>query len=91
MNIEHFKKFPNEFTVMDIRNPSEVKSKNIFVESLKFPLYELRERIGEIPTDKSIVVHCEGGYRSAAGASIIKNLLKSDIDVFDLGEAIKTF
>ena len=91
LNIEHFKKFPDEFTVMDIRNPSEVKSRNIFEESLRIPLYELRERIGEIPTNKPIVVHCEGGYRSAAGASIIKNLLKSDIDVFDLGEAIKTF
>ena len=91
LDIEHFRNFSNEFTVMDIRNPSEVKARNIFERSLKIPLYELRERIGEIPLNNPIVVHCEGGYRSAAGASIIKNLLKPDIEVFDLGESVKTF
>ena len=91
LDIEHFKNSLKEFTVMDIRNPSEVKARRIFGESLKIPLYELRERISEIPLHKPIVVHCEGGYRSAAGASLIKNLLGSEIDVFDLGEAIKTF
>ena len=91
LDIEHFRNFSNEFTIMDIRNPSEVKTRNIFEGSLKIPLYELRERIGEIPLNNPVVVHCEGGYRSAAGASIIKNLLKPGIDIFDLGESVKTF
>ncbi len=30
-------------------------------------LAEVRNRVEEIPTDKPIVVHCAGGYRSAAG------------------------
>ncbi|HET7118165.1 MAG TPA: MBL fold metallo-hydrolase [Hanamia sp.] len=91
LDIGYFKSSPGDFTVMDIRNPSEIKEREIFEDSIKIPLYELRKRINEIPVNKPIVVHCEGGYRSAAGTSIIKSLLKPKIDVFDLGEAIKAF
>lgn len=91
LDLEHFRNSPNDFTVLDIRNPSEVKEYKIFGSSINIPLYELRERVGEIPTDKPIVVHCAGGYRGAAGTSIIKDLLKTDTEVFDLGEAVKTF
>lgn len=91
LDIGYFKSSPGDFTVMDIRNPSEIKEREIFEDSIKIPLYELRKRINEIPVNKPMVVHCEGGYRSAAGTSIIKSLLKPKIDVFDLGEAIKAF
>jgi rhodanese-related sulfurtransferase len=47
--------------------------------------------VNEMPTDKPLVVHCAGGYRSAAGTSIIKNVLKPTAEVFDLGEAINSF
>jgi hydroxyacylglutathione hydrolase len=79
------------FTIVDIRNPSEVKTRNIFGSAIHIPLYELRERVEEIPLNKPIVVHCQGGYRSAAGSSIIKSKLNGTADVYDLGEAVKTF
>lgn len=79
------------FTIVDIRNPSEVKTKNTFENSIKIPLYELRERVNEIPLGKPIVVHCEAGFRSAAGSSIIQSKLNGRARVFDLGEAVKNF
>ena len=91
LDLDHFRRFPDDFTIMDIRNPSEIKEGEIFKNTINIPLYELRARVNEIPTHKPIVVHCAGGYRSPAGASIIKNLLKTNRDVFDLGEAVKTF
>jgi len=85
-------KFNEEaFTVIDIRNHSEVKTNKIFANAIHIPLHELRERINEIPIHKPIVVHCAGGYRSAAGSSIIKSKLNGTSQVFDLSEAVKQF
>ncbi len=47
--------------------------------------------MNEIPTDKPIVVHCGGGYRSAAASSIIHAKLNGKVNVFDLGEAVKSY
>ena len=79
------------FTIVDIRNHSEIKAGKIFQNAIHIPLYELRERIGEIPVEKPVVVHCAGGYRSAAGSSIIKSELKRAVEVYDLGVAVTGF
>jgi rhodanese-related sulfurtransferase len=89
--IEKFKTDKNAFTIVDIRNPSEIKSRKIFENPVEIPLYELRERLDEIPTDKPIVVHCETGFRSAVGSSIIRSKANGKTPVFDLGEAVKNF
>lgn len=88
---EQLKTQENAFTIVDIRNPSEVYLQKIFKNAINIPLYELRERTGEIPLDKPIVVHCAGGYRSAAGSSILKNKLNGHATIFDLSEAVKQF
>lgn len=80
-----------DFTIVDVRNASEIKAGKIFEHAIGIPLPELRERINEIPLNKPIVVHCAAGYRSAAGSSIIKASLHGDSEVYDLGEAIKKF
>lgn len=85
------KKNSRAFTILDIRNPSEVEELKVFQNSINIPLYELRERVGEIPGDKPIVVHCAAGFRSAAGSSIVHSRLGEVTKVYDLGEAIKTF
>jgi rhodanese-related sulfurtransferase len=79
------------FTIVDIRNHSEVKNNKIFKNAIHIPLHELRERTNEIPFHKPIVVHCAGGYRSAAGSSIIKSKLNGTSQVYDLSEAVKQF
>ena len=79
------------YTIIDIRNHSEVKTSKIFANAIHIPLHELRERTNEIPVNKPIVVHCAGGYRSAAGSSIIKSKLNGTSQVYDLSEAVKQF
>jgi hydroxyacylglutathione hydrolase len=76
-NKEEFDKNPEGFTIIDIRNVGEYADGKVFETAINIPLSELRDRTGEIPTDKPIVVHCGTGYRSAAGSSIIHNALKN--------------
>ena len=50
----------------------------------------IQKKVKEIPTDKPVVVHCAGGYRSAIGSSILeKEFLQAQ--VYDLSEAVKEF
>jgi rhodanese-related sulfurtransferase/glyoxylase-like metal-dependent hydrolase (beta-lactamase superfamily II) len=56
--------------ILDIRNPREWSAKHI-PGSLNIPLNHLRERLAEVPRDRRIAVHCAGGYRSSAAASIL--------------------
>lgn len=56
--------------VLDIRNPREWATRHI-PGSMNIPLNHLRERIGEIPRDHRIAVHCAGGYRSSIAVSIL--------------------
>ena len=90
LEVEDFKEHPSEYTIVDIRNASEVAEGKFFERAIPIPLNELRNRTDEIPTDKPIVVHCAGGYRSAAGSSIIDKQL-SLATVFDLSDAVKDF
>ncbi|MBW3130574.1 MBL fold metallo-hydrolase [Hymenobacter profundi] len=89
VDVEDVRQHPEEFTIVDIRNRSEAQQA-LFPEALLIPLPELRERAGEIPRDKPVLVHCAGGYRSAAGASILVPLLPGTA-VYDLGEAVQEF
>ena len=91
INVDEFKNHQQDYTIVDVRNTSEVKEGKIFKSSISIPLSEIRNRVAEIPTDKPIVVHCAGGYRSAAASSLIHAQLDGTVKVFDLGEAIKKF
>ncbi len=90
-NSEELKDNKDAFTIVDIRNDAEVKTQKIFPNAIHIPLHQLRERINEIPTHKPILVHCAGGYRSAAGSSIIKSNLNSGRQVYDLSKAVAYF
>jgi hydroxyacylglutathione hydrolase len=57
--------------VLDIRNPHEWTARHI-EGSVNIPLNHLQERIGEIPRDRRLAVHCAGGYRSSIAASILQ-------------------
>ncbi len=90
LDIEKLKNTSSDFTIVDIRNYSEVNERKIFPNSISIPLNELRERYLEIPLQRPIVVHCAGGYRSAAGSSILRILLK-DALIYDLSTAVLDF
>jgi glyoxylase-like metal-dependent hydrolase (beta-lactamase superfamily II)/rhodanese-related sulfurtransferase len=56
--------------VMDIRKPAEYNIghlPNVF----HLPLSSLQLKLKDIPTDKSILIYCAGGYRSVIAASIL--------------------
>lgn len=90
LDLKDFKNNPDRYTIVDIRNKSEVSEGKIFDSALSHPLNELRETASSIPTSKPIVVHCGGGYRSAAGSSILACQLDG-VPVFDLGDDVTEF
>ncbi|TDK46589.1 MBL fold metallo-hydrolase [Algoriphagus formosus] len=89
-DVEAFKMNPDAYTIVDIRSADEHKNTPIFESSINIPLHELRERANEIPADKPVLVHCAGGYRSAAGSSIVSGEM-NNTEVLDFSEAIKDF
>ncbi|MEO6068954.1 MAG: rhodanese-like domain-containing protein [Chitinophagaceae bacterium] len=91
IDVAKFKQQKEDYTIVDVRNKSEVAHDVIFENSLSIPLGELRNRVNEIPTNKPVVVHCAGGYRSAVGSSLIHATLNGAVQIFDLGEAVKEF
>lgn len=90
LDLDHFKAHPDHYTIVDVRNGSEVYANPIFKHVLRIPLPELRESAHQIPQNKPIVVHCAGGYRSAAGSSLVSAALP-EATVLDLGEAVHQF
>ncbi len=89
-SLEDFKQNKEKYTIVDIRNASELAEGKIFESAKAIPLNELRDRADELPGDKPFMVHCAGGYRSSAGSSILENKFKNT-KVYDLSEAIKKF
>lgn len=67
-----------------------MRAGKVFEQALAIPLHELRERAGEIPSGKPVVVHCAAGYRSAAGFSILESKFRNT-PVYDLSEGVKEF
>ena len=90
LDLVDFRKHPENYTIVDIRNQTEIDKGSFFEKALPHPLSDLRETANQIPTDKPIVVHCAGGYRSAAGSSILENKIPGT-KVFDLSDAIEEF
>jgi len=63
--------------IVDVRTATEYAGGHA-LGSLNIPLTHLQERIAEIPVDRPVVVHCEGGYRSAIAASLLQQRGRSD-------------
>ena len=55
-------------TLLDVREPGERSIVAIPGEQLAIPLSELPARLGEVPTDRLVVVYCRSGARSARAA-----------------------
>lgn len=61
---------PDRPLVLDVRTEKEHAAGRI-AGSLNVPLNHLESRVAELPKDRTIAVHCEGGYRSALAASML--------------------
>ena len=64
-------------TILDVRARSEYDEGHI-PNALNIPLGELQERLDEIPAG-TVVVHCQGGSRSAIAASILQQNGRYDV------------
>ncbi|MGC1214010.1 MAG: rhodanese-like domain-containing protein [Micromonospora sp.] len=64
--------------VLDVRNAGE-REQGAVDGSRHIPLAELTRRVDEVPTDRPVVVHCAGGYRSSVAASLLRNAGRTDV------------
>ncbi|MCL6523209.1 MAG: MBL fold metallo-hydrolase [Thermoflavifilum sp.] len=91
LDIQTFKANLKNYTIVDVRDATEVSERKIFPQAIHIPLNELYQRRNELPTDKPIAVHCAGGFRSAAATSILAPYFQDKTTVYDIGIAIKDF
>jgi glyoxylase-like metal-dependent hydrolase (beta-lactamase superfamily II)/rhodanese-related sulfurtransferase len=64
--------------VVDVRSEKEWQAGRLAC-SRNIPLTHLRERLAEVPADRPVVVHCEGGYRSAIAASLLAEAGRTNV------------
>ena len=57
--------------VVDVRDPSEWSASHL-PRVANLPLGQLPDRLAELPRDRPIAVHCQGGGRSAIAASVLR-------------------
>jgi hydroxyacylglutathione hydrolase len=57
--------------VVDVRERAETEAAAI-PGSIRIPLGEIPVRAGEIDSNKLVVVHCKGGYRSSIATSLLR-------------------
>jgi len=60
----------NGVTIVDVRNTDEWRGGHVGGATL-IPLPELHSRLDELPRSRPIIVHCQGGSRSAAAAATL--------------------
>ena len=65
------RKAADDLVVLDVRHEAEWNQGHI-PAARHIPLGYLSDRIGEIPADKTVVVHCQSGRRSAIAASVLQ-------------------
>ncbi len=64
--------------VVDVRNAGE-RDAGYIPGSVHLPLAELARRAKELPTDRPLVVHCAGGWRSSVAASVLRRTGPADV------------
>lgn len=62
---------PQPPTLIDVRTEQEWKRKRI-EGSINIPLSQFQKRMNEIPRNRTLVVHCASGYRSAMALSLLE-------------------
>jgi hydroxyacylglutathione hydrolase len=76
----------NDRVVLDVRGEGEWNAGHL-PASLNIPLGELDQRLGEIPRDHTVIVHCQTGARAAIAASLLKARGFGDVRLFSGGFA----
>ncbi|WP_154663626.1 MBL fold metallo-hydrolase [Saccharomonospora iraqiensis] len=73
---------PNPDVVLDVRTNNEFNSAHV-TDAAHIPLYELKDRVHELPAG-AVWVHCGSGYRAAAAASVLESAGRDAVLIDDL-------
>lgn len=76
------------FFLLDVRTPEEY-SLGTIEGAVNIPHYEVRERLAEIPRDRSIVVFCAAGLRAYLAERVLRE--NGYTDIYNLSGGYKTF
>jgi len=63
---------PNGEFLLDVRETSEVAESGLLRNAVHIPLGELRDRLGELPRDRRILVYCQKGQRGYLATRALK-------------------
>jgi rhodanese-related sulfurtransferase len=63
---------PNGEFLLDVREANEVAESGLLQNAEHIPLGELRDRLGELPRDRRILVYCQKGQRGYLAACALK-------------------
>jgi rhodanese-related sulfurtransferase/rubrerythrin len=93
MNADQAKKYmadhnPSDFTVLDVRQPGEYQAGHIPGAKL-IPVTDVSERIGEIDSQKPVIVYCAMGGRSRVAAQMLSG--KGFDQVYNLNGGFKAW
>ncbi len=59
-----------DFVILDVRTPAEYAAGHIAGATL-LPVQSLAARLDEVPRDRPVYVHCQGGKRSARASRLL--------------------
>ncbi|GAW91767.1 FAD-dependent oxidoreductase [Calderihabitans maritimus] len=69
-----------QFVILDVRTPEEADDRPLADDRVvHIPLYELRQRIGELPKERKIITLCELGVRAYEAVRILKGEKFNDV------------
>ena len=63
---------PSGEFLLDVRENNEVAESGTLPNAVHIPLGELRDRMGELPRDRKILVYCHKGQRGYLAACALK-------------------
>ena len=72
VSVEEIADLPLDTVVLDVRNAGE-REDGAIPDSIHIPLAELARRHEEVPTERPVLVHCAGGWRSSVAASLLRS------------------
>jgi rhodanese-related sulfurtransferase len=58
-------------TLLDVRDPNEVRDDGHVAGALEIPLGDLAVRMAEVPSDRTVTVLCKSGARASIAASVL--------------------
>lgn len=78
-----------EATLLDVRNPDEIKADGYIKDSVLIPLPELEGRMGELDKEKTYITFCAVGGRSQKAAALLSN--NGFTKIYNAKEGMKTW